>query len=204
MRRFAQLALVMLGACNVPEVDYIAIDGGNSNSMVLRQGEAGYMGTQDTYISTVPVPGHGADLDMRWSTTDNQYSLIRFDGLDRIPAGSTIRDALLEIYVLDAGSPSGMIYEVTSSWDESTTYDTFGPNPGVTTEDRSAAQLGIVDGSAVGVVSIHVGPSITRWLQTPSLNKGWLFIPNDASLVRIASSEVTNPIQRPTLTVLFD
>jgi hypothetical protein len=81
----------------------------------------------------------------------------------------------------------------------------LGATPGVSAgEDRTSQQIGIINGSMPGPISIHVGASLQRWVNNPSGNKGWVFIPNDAGGVRVASSEATNVMQRPMLTVTFD
>lgn len=198
------LAFVLVG-CNVPAVDYLVVDAAPPMT-TFRDGLDGYGGTQDTFISmATPVTSYGTSQNLLWSMTNNQHTLLRFDGImDRIPPTATIRDALLELYVLEAGSTSGMLYEIVGNWDESTTYNTFGATPGVQpSEDRTTQQIGLIDGSATGATSFHVGSSISRWKQNPALNKGWVFIPNDAATVSICSSEHPIAAQRPALTILY-
>jgi len=201
-----RLALLVVAVaavgCDVPEVDYIVADAAFP-SVDLRQGIDGYAGTVDTYIDSMsPNVPQGSSDNLLWSTSFNAHALLRFENLtDHIPQGSTVRDALLYIYVVTPGSPSGMLYEVTSNWDESTTYNTFGATPGVSIEDRTAVQIGTINGETTGIVSFHVGASLQRWTQNPSLNKGWVFIPNDSASVRIGSSERAIEEQRPGLRV---
>jgi hypothetical protein len=202
--RLALGALVVTG-CNVPAVDYLVADAGLP-STTFRQGLDGYNGTQDTFIDMAQSSTNFGDaINLRWTLENNVHTLLRFDGImDRIPPNATIRDALLEIYVINAGSPSGMLYEITGNWTESTTYSTFGATPGVQAgEDRTSMQIGIISGAAMGAASFHVGASISRWKQNPTLNKGWVFIPNDINRVDIASSENPTQLYRPALTIVY-
>lgn len=206
MIRLALLAVALaVVGCNVPEVDYIVTDGALP-STTFRDGLDGYGGTQDTFIdSMAPMTAQGASQSLQWTTSNNTHALLRFDGImDRIPATATIRDALLELYIVTPGSPSGMLFEIVGNWDESTTYNTFGATPGVQpSEDRTTQQIGIINGGAVGAASFHVGASVSRWKQNPALNKGWVFIPNDGSLVVVRSRESPIEDQRPGLTVIY-
>ena len=120
MTRFA-LALCLVG-CNVPAVDYLVTDAGQP-STTFRQGLDGYNGTQDTFIDMVQSSTNFGDaINLRWTSENNVHALLRFDGImDRIPPNATIRDALLVLYVISAGSPSGMLYEITGNWTEATT-----------------------------------------------------------------------------------
>lgn len=194
----------LLGIEDLSLVDATPIDA--NATYVVREGMAGYAMTIDTFITDAdPTAVHADDADLQWSSTNNIHALLRFDdlfGSGGIPAGATIRMATLEVEVLEAGSPSGKLYEAAVDWTEATTYNTLGTIVGVTTEDRGLQLPGTLDGSAVGKASINVTTSLQRWTMDPTLNKGWIFVPAmDAMLVRIASSDDADEAHRPTLTV---
>lgn len=207
--RAASFAAVTLActvaACDVPQVDYLLTDAGAS-VVTLRDGVDGYAGTRDTFISGgMPTTSFGM-LDMlQWTTTPDSSALIRFEEIQAaVPAGSVIEDAVLELNVIGNGSPSAMLYELATTWSETTTFNTLGPNPGVTTpEDRTGQQIGLVNGSAAGMTTIRVGASVVRWLQNPNANRGWVILPNDAGIVRVASRESTNVQIRPALRIVY-
>lgn len=194
-----------LAACDVPQVDYLLTDAGASVVM-LRDGVDGYMGTRDTFISGgMPTTSFGMLEMLQWTTSPESYTLIRFEGIQAaVPAGSVIEDAVLELNVISNGSPSAMLYELGTTWSETTTYNTLGPTAGVTApEDRPGPQIGLVNGSAAGMTTIRVGASVVRWLQNPNANQGWVITPNDAGIVRVASRESTNVQIRPALRIVY-
>ncbi|MFN0250771.1 MAG: hypothetical protein ACKV2T_28080 [Kofleriaceae bacterium] len=199
----ATLALVLVAGCNVPAVDYIVTDSALPTT-TFRWGLDGYNGTLDTTIDTMSGP-RGSDVTLAWTTTNDTHTLIRFDGIfDRLGTSFTVRDAILELNVLGAGSPSGMVYELVGNWNVGTTYNTLGGTPGVQPgEDRSMQQVGLIDGGAQGVTSIRVGASISRWKTNPALNLGWVIIPNDAGTVTVASSDNLSESIRPSLTIIY-
>lgn len=170
---------------------------------IVREGSAGYAMTQDTYITdAMATTALGDAVDLQWTTTNNTHALLRFDdlfGSGGIPAG-TIRSATLDVFVLEAGSGGGRLYESAVDWSEATTYNTFGPAAGVTADDRGT-QVGTIAASVTGLVSINVTTSLGRWATTPASNRGWIIVPADSSLVRIASSDDPDESHRPTLTI---
>jgi hypothetical protein len=198
------LVLALVAGCNVPAVDYILTDASRPSTR-FRQGVDGYVGTLDTNIDAVNDVSRGGEIFLEWSTNNSRHALLRFDGIfDRLGPSVTLDDAILVLRVTAPGSPSGMLYEIIRDWDESTTYQTFGPNQGVQAgEDRAAQQIGIVDGSVPGTTSINVSASISRWKANPALNKGWVLVPADASTVAVASSEGPSEEDRPMLIVYY-
>jgi hypothetical protein len=194
----------LLGIEDLSLVDAPPIDA--NATFVVREGMAGYAMTQDTFITAIaPAAVHAEDPDLQWSSTNDIHAMLRFDdlfGTGGIPAGATIRTATLEVEVLEAGSPSGRLYEAAVDWNETTTYNTMGTIVGVTGEDRGVQLPGTLDGSVIGKASLNVTISLQRWAMNPALNKGWIFVPAmDGLLVRIASSEDADEARRPTLTV---
>jgi hypothetical protein len=203
------VVLAVVGSCNsllgiedLTLVDAVPIDA--RGTYVVREGLAGYAMTKDTFISEAePIASHGDDVDLHWNTVDNKHVLLRFDdlfGTGGIPPGATIRMATLEVAVIEAGSLA-QLYEAKVDWDEATTYNTLGMDPGVFLEDRGFQIPGMLDGTALGKASINVTQSLTRWVDDPSTNRGWIFVPLSGTLARIASSDDADEESRPTLTV---
>lgn len=209
--RGVALALVLAAAgCNslLGIEDLTLVDARPPDARVnyeVREGVDGYAMTRDTFITDLEATtAHGDAVDLQWSTTNNVHALLRFDdlfGTGGIPAGSTIQMAILEVEVIEAGSASGQLYEVASDWDESTTYNTFGNSVGVSSEDRGIQIPGGLDGSMLGKATINVTSSVEKWRTAPTQNKGWLFVPSEAAIVRIASSEDADEARRPRLLV---
>ncbi len=212
MVRGVALALVLaVGGCNsllgiedLTLVDAVPPDA--RTTYIVREGVAGYALTKDTFITdAAATTSHADDVDLQWNVTNNIHALLRFDdlfGTGGIPPGAMIQMATLEVEVLEAGSPSGQLYEAKVDWDETTTYSTMGAIAGVSGEDRSFQVPGVLDGSMVGKATINVTQSLTRWAADPAMNKGWIFVPAaDALLVRIASSDDPVEEHRPKLTV---
>jgi hypothetical protein len=208
--RGAVLALVVLAGCNsllgiedLTLVDALPPDA--QATFVVREGDASYALTKDTFITnTARTTAHGDDVDLRWDSTDDSHTMLRFDdlfGAGGIPSGKTIQMATLEVTVIEAGSANGKLYEAKLDWDEATTYDTMGAIPGVTGEDLGL-QVGTLDGSVLGKATINVTTTIARWAADSAQNKGWIFVPaTDAMPVRISSSDDPDVTVRPKLTV---
>ncbi len=209
MVRGVALAVIASAGCNslLGIEDLTLLDGPGPDAQatyVVREGLAGYAMTKDTFISEAePTTSHGDDVDLRWTMTDNVHVLLRFDdlfGTGGIPPGATIQMATLEVSVVEAGALA-QLYEAKVDWDESTTYDTLGMDPGVFLEDRGFQIPGMLDGSAPGTATINVTQSLTRWSADPTTNRGWIFVPLATTLTRIASSDDTDEQRRPRLTV---
>lgn len=209
MRGAFAVVLALVAGCNslLGIEDLTLVDAVPADARTLyevREGVDGYTLTKDTYIlDTEPTGNHGSDSDLLWTTTNNTHALIRFDDLfvsGGIPRGA-IQSATLEIEVLEAGSPNGLIYEVKSTWDEDSGYNDLGMVVGVSAEDLRV-QVGTVNASVVGKVMINVRSSVERWIADPMTNVGWIFVPVDTATVRIASKNHPDVMRRPKLTVV--
>lgn len=211
MVRGVALPLLLLAGCNsllgiedLTLVDAVPLDA--QATFTVREGEAGYALMKDTYITmAAPTTTHADDADLQWNSTGDVFTMLRFDdlfGAGGIPSGKTITMATLEVTVIEAGSPNGKLYEAKTDWDEATTYDTMGLVDGVTAADDLGTQVGTLDGSTMGTVSINVTTAVAKWSADPAQNKGWIVVPAmDGMLVRIASSDDPTISNRPKLTV---
>ncbi len=204
------VVLALVAGCNslLGIEDLSLVDAPPPDARVMfevQEGVADYNLTKDTFITAMePTTPHGDAEDLSWTTTNNVHALLRFDdlfGVGGLPADSTIQKATLEVEVLEAGSAVGQLYEVASDWDEATTYNNFGANVGVSSEDRGVQVFGTLDGSALGKARIEVTQSVEDWRRNLRPNKGWLFVPADATVVRIGSSDDPDIGHHPKLIV---
>ncbi len=186
----------------------------NGATLTFQQGLNGYLGAVDTFLKqSAPAIPQGGLLVAEWDTDDPpgsgsaNYALIRFDsifgvGVDQIPIGSQITSATLT-YTVNNGGDTGGVYDASADWDVSTTFNTFGADPGVQAED-----LGPVVTQAPGNIATHaigVTASLARWVDDPAGNKGWIVLPTGADGVEFRSSEyVSNTALRPKLTVVIN
>ena len=185
-------------------------------TVTFQEGLSGYAGTQDTYIlETSPTSSFGTLDSFEWDTEDTagnansrKYGLLRFEnifgsGAGQIPVGSTIISAALEYTIWNntANGP-GSLNPALVSWDENTTYNTFGSTAGVQPEDFGA-KVADVPGAAAQAYSVDVTASLAAWVSNPALNLGWLFTAAGTDGVDARSSEYATMSQRPKLTVVY-
>ena len=190
-----------------------------TTTYVFQEGLNGYAGTVDTHIrQSDPATPLGAAETLIWNTDDppptgaDTVALLRFDdiignGAGQIPPGAAVVSATLSYEVL-LGTKSASVREVLVDWDESTTYDTFGPAPGVQVDDRvtEITATAWVTGATINLWDLNVRQSIARWVDLPAANRGWIFqAAGTPSRAEIPSSEFTlDPTLRPTLTVVVN
>ena len=180
----------------------------------FRQGVDGYAGTVDTYLAeSDPANGHGTEAAILWDTDEppdsgqSNFLLIRFDDIfdsdgGPIPVGATIQSATLSYVVFNVGNPSD-VNEVIVDWATGETYNSFGGDAGVQS-DEYGVSLGSAAGTSASVQSIDVTESLARWATNPSSNRGWIFRPTGTDGVDIRSSEYSSTIaERPLLTVEY-
>ena len=179
----------------------------------FQQGADGYTSAVDTTLmqsegSTI----HGALPEILWDADDpsgtgqSNFALIRFDDIfdfdgGPIPVGATIQSATLSYVVFNVGNPAD-VNEVIVDWATGETYNSFGGDAGVQT-DEYGVSLGSATGPSMGVQSIDVTESLARWATNPSSNRGWIFRPTGTDGVDIRSSEYGTLAERPMLTVEY-
>ena len=185
-------------------------------TVTFQEGVAGYVSTQDTYLSETASGAtvHGADEDWRFdlddpsgSGTDN-VGLIRFDdifgsGTGQIPVGSTINSATLRIVVYNGtADAAGTVNECLVEWSEDSNWATFGGDAGVQPDEIGV--LVAAAPTAIAPADITVTSSLQAWASNPASNHGWIFraAGNDGVYVR-SSEYMTTPAERPKLTVQY-
>jgi hypothetical protein len=186
-------------------------------TLVFRNDLNGYTGTVDTYINfNTPDAGNGALDVLRWDTQETggsatpMYALIRFENLfagygGPIPVGAQILTATLSYTVGgdNATGDTGDLREALVDWNEATTYNTFGGDAGVQTDEHGGASIASLPASATTTYNVNVLASVQTWCADPSLNRGWIVLPTAADGVRVRSSEYATAAERPTLTIQY-
>ena len=190
-----------------------------TTTLVFQDGLGGYAGTVDTHIrQSDPAASFGLQETFVWDTDDppgtlaDTFALLRFDdiignGVGQIPPGAGIVSARL-VYEVLGGVGNAHAREVLADWDESTTYDTFGPAPGVQGADRRSEILATawVTGTTINLWDLNVRQSLVRWVDDPAANRGWVFqAAGPTTLAEVVSSEYTlAPPLRPRLVVVVN
>lgn len=185
----------------------------SATTVTFQQGAGGYGGTRDSYLSeNAPASTNGTREWVEWDSDDpagtglDTVALIRFEqlfgnGTGQIPATAAITSATLTLTVNNAGD-AGLAYEAAVDWDDSVTWNTFGPAAGVQSGDY-VNLLGAVSGAS-GTVNFDVTASLQRWLADPASNRGWVILPQNNNGVEFRSSQyAAAPAQRPKLTVVY-
>lgn len=172
-------------------------------SVSFQQGVSGYGDGHDTYIdSGSPNATRGMDSRLRYRV-GARWALIWFDGIfatGQVPAGATIQTAQLTVEVDQANCAADLV-ETTVPWDETVTYNTFGPSPGVDTADLGATVATVAQ--MQGAQTLNVTASVSAWSADPATNHGWILVPGAGADSQISSNEDGVPSSRPHLVVVF-
>lgn len=189
----------------------VMISTGQGATLTFQEGVNGYAGTVDTFLKQAsPGTSFGGSVVVEWDGEDaggQNIGLLRFDHVFGVDAGQiqptdTITSATLSYEVINPGHDA-TVNEVVVDWDETTTYNNFGGDAGVQS-DEYGAQVGMA-GGATGTRTLNVTSSIAAWTTTPSLNKGWIFRPTGGTDgVEFRSSEDATATLRPRLTVVVN
>ncbi len=183
-------------------------------TVTFQEGVGNYTGTVDTHIrQTAASTSHGNATSVEWDTEETagnantqKFALIRFDnifgsGAYQIPPGASIQSATLRYVVSNIGNAAN-VNDVTVDWTEAETWNSFGGDAGVQT-DEYAASVGSASGAATGAQTVDVTASLAAWASNPSANRGWIFRPTGTDGVDIRSSEYSTSADRPSLTVVY-
>ncbi|MDY6839027.1 MAG: DNRLRE domain-containing protein, partial [Thermodesulfobacteriota bacterium] len=152
-------------------------------TVTFQQGVDGYSGTVDTYLRSA-----SADADNSGATTlvvdldEERHILLRFNSIlgtdaDKIPPGSTIQSASLEINVTNSSDAGALLHRMLQSWNDTDTWNTWGGGVQADgTEAEVAAESSSV-GSATGTHTIDVTADLQAWSNDPTGNFGWAWLP---------------------------
>jgi hypothetical protein len=188
-----------------------------ATTYTFQEGVNGYAGTKDTHIRFgSPDQDDGALDSLNPDQSDGGgqvHGLMRFDNIfgtaaGQIPAGSTVLQASLTIYLVNPGnSPS--LHRLLKTWDESMTWNLWDAvnSDGVTADDIEAvvtadATFDVPAGTPYFKTIDLPAKTIQDWLDGKIPNYGWGFVPNGTDGIDFDSSEGAVPAQRPMLTVV--
>ncbi|MGE4620347.1 MAG: DNRLRE domain-containing protein [Planctomycetota bacterium] len=184
-----------------------------SDTLTFQAGVFPNSGTTDTWLQgSSGNANQDTSTVLEWDGEDlggQNFLLLRFDEIfgtlpGQIQPTDVIVSATLTYSCIDPGDVAS-VNEVLVDWSppSPTTFNNFGGDPGVQT-DEFGAPLGIASG-AVGVHSLNVTSSIASWALNPSLNRGWIFRPTQGTNgAQIHSSEAGQLTERPLLTVVIN
>ncbi len=172
----------------------------------------GYSGTVDTFLRQAsPSTAQGEAVVVEWDGDDSggiNSALLRFDGIfgtgpGQIAPSDTITSAAVIYEVIDSGD-AATVNEVSVDWSETETFNAFGGDAGVQS-DEYGANIGAATGSPVGPQVLDVTSSVLAWKAAPTTNRGWIFRPTGGTNgVQFRSSEDANPALRPILRVVVN
>jgi hypothetical protein len=186
--------------------------GGNTFTTTYQEGVAGYAATVDTFLmESAPTTVRGTQADIEWDADDppgsglSNVMLVRMGSLfdtegGLVPQGSSIVSATLDFTIFNPGG-TGNLHETVVAWDNNTTYNTFGGDPGADPSEYGA-QVGTI-GGASGVQTVDVTASVTAWSQNPGANLGWVVLPTATDGVQARSREYATLSARPKLTITY-
>lgn len=186
-------------------------------TLILSQGEGGYMGVSDTFIEAYAMTtNHEGDDKMVISNAGVRAPLIRFD-LSSVPRGIVVKGAQLNLSAIyrwgSASSLDTIVYRLLRPWEASQ----------VTWKEalagQSWAELGAL-GAGVdydptpvayrvmsaypATYSYNVSDLVRQWLERPERNYGLLLRGEGGSCnFNLGASENANPNLRPRLVIQY-
>ena len=187
-------------------------------TVTFQEGVSSYAGNVDTTIKyNTPGASYGAQAYFEWDTQETagsdtpEISLLQFTNIfgiraGQIPLGSTITSATLRYRVYSGPNSMGNtanVHEPLVSWDEATTYNTFGEDAGVQFDEYNSTLVATATAAAINTdYTIDVTASLQRW-SAGTANYGWVFLAGGTDGVEVHSSETATVAYRPLLTVTY-
>jgi hypothetical protein len=134
-----------------------------------------------------------------------QFSDIFGNNPGEVPLGSTISNALLNVYIANGSTVARQVYELTTGWNANTaTWNSFGGGVDVASQTTGSA-LDSYTQTQTGWLSLDVTSSLQNWINGSS-NFGWAILSdyaNSSDWSAIYSFNASNVDLRPTLTVSY-
>ena len=185
-------------------------------AVTLQQGAGGYAGSADTFMYQYAAANNYSTVDSMKVGSKQQYAgLVRFD-VSRIPAGSAIQQATLQLYVngWSGGNITFGAFAIVRStemaeatWSRARTTENWGaPGANDTATDRRGVADGSVTTSGMGKwYSLDVTAAAQGWVNDSSTNNGVLLrqTVSSAYAVNLASAEYGTASLRPRLVVTY-
>ena len=168
--------------------------GGDAESIVLDPD--GVEVFDNWLFDALPDAANGADTrlqcDIDHEGAGQAVGLLRFDlAGGPTPAAAQVLSATLRLTVQDHGD-TVELGEVLATWDESTSWNSFGPEPGlISAIDFVPVPGGVIftDGFEEQVIEVDVTDSVIGWLAGERENLGWLFLCTESNGVAFYTRE---------------
>ncbi|MDX1930867.1 MAG: VCBS domain-containing protein [Pirellulaceae bacterium] len=173
----------------------------------FQEGVGGYIGTQDTFITSGSANTSYGNLSYVISNNPNNDAIIRFDnlfgsGAGQIALGSTIQTASLSIYVTDPDSNDTInVHRMLTNWSEASTWNTLTNGISNDNVEASSASLFAIDAGRSGWVTITGITSVVQDWANGASNFGFTLRSDNADNWEFYSSEFSNAALRPYLTI---
>lgn len=191
-------------------------------TLVLRNGENGYTGHEDSYVSS--MPGY---VNSNYGTSPNSYirnpytityntryqALEKFD-VSAIPSGATITSATFEVVLRSnpSGSSTTHVHKLLHTWTESSV--TWNKYDGVNTWDLRSSSVTVATPAASyqdpaspvagDVMSYDITSLVQEWVDgTADDDWGFLIDEEGNKHHEVHSSEATTIAYRPCLTITY-
>ncbi|MGH6858275.1 MAG: DNRLRE domain-containing protein [Methylocella sp.] len=117
----------------------------------------------------------------------NQAGFVRFD-LTPLPAGATITQALLRVFVNRVSGPGTInIFELNGAWTEATLITTNVPPTGT-----QVGTFSVVPSNAKNFMLIDVTQAVKDWQSGARANNGLTFVPSNTSMFSIGLNSKEN------------
>jgi pimeloyl-ACP methyl ester carboxylesterase len=182
----------------------------------LQQGENGYSGAADTYVTAYePQTAHGLEDRLLLAYDTRRKALLQFD-LSPVPSGVLIKSAQLTVHLLETRGSDITVsaYEMLRPWlDSDATWDDASqgqpwnePGIGEGSDRSSTAEYAVQAVRWEGPYSFSLKPLIERWLAARQGNHGLILIGSgfySSYSYPLASSEHGDAGKRPVLEIDF-
>ena len=184
-------------------------------TVTFEEGTGGYSGTHDTYLNQAsPNTNFGGSTILvvdDASGSNEQQILIKFDnifgnGPGQIPYGSTITSATLQFYVSHTDALDAVeIYQMHSSWDESSTWNSLSGGVSLNGVEAGFVPLAVLGTGGSGSQQFTgLASSVQAW-SDGTANNGWVIATalSSADDWNVYSSEHPTVGARPILSVTY-
>ncbi|MBL4848184.1 MAG: DNRLRE domain-containing protein [Planctomycetes bacterium] len=196
--------------------------GGGASTDSFRDGEAGYSGTEDTYLRGDKKDNNQGDKrDIRVDGNGRNYRSLLQWNLSSIPTNATVTAVSLTLYCNNSGG-SGDLREMLRDWDEGDgskgsgadwrDYNAPGANWGAEGAnggaDRGAVRLGLLpatnkDSFQTGALNSTGIAVVQGWISTPANNNGFGIYPTTNNESRWRSRDHGTVEERPQITISY-
>jgi hypothetical protein len=198
----------------------VLIEDDDSIVATFQDGVNGYFGTQDVGLfSWGPNDTFGSDIAFSVDQSDQDLptqGLVRFNdvfgsGLGQVPQSATIHGGVLTFFVTSSSDFNARIrfYEMLQDWNEdSATWANVNSTitNGVTPDDveaRSVPDFQVPNPSATDLIDMIIpAETLQAWANGAS-NFGWMLNSDSGDGWDFLTREVTNPLLRPKLSVIY-